>query len=682
MKRKMQMYNLRAYLTLPNWGFLIVSFMIIWGCAWLIYTYSVKAEAHDVVVNETLPILSKLFSETYRLDRLIGDPEELLQKTSDYTNILDFKFLSYSGKGLNDILLKLPIQTEEGDLDYGVYSINPTTGRFECEQGSNCSKGQDEAQKEFDYVQLKDLLNYIKDDVKDTIEKVVLGSVLPIFKGMFVDKISETFADGRNVLVVMESKTPNKVCKNSSSDKVKYSSKGLLKSGGRSDPEVKKWTTKSPKWNLLSQPITPNNTEGRYETGCIKIDGESTLSLWFSLHYPVEPPTYILKSGYGRIIFIIWVLFITMYLVILKQGRKDITALVRYTKSLETQKERQKSNIPKRIKNRPGLRKLGDSIWKLRLSLVSKDQFAETIGIVSHAMLKPSRKVYMRAEKLKAKYFEMSTEKRDRYFDSLLNDSYGLFKLQEKTLFLSDVLRKEKLNDFSEVNMYDLLNKTINDKQEELKEKGISVDNALLLDLVLKADLDLVGTILDLALDNAIKYNKSGGNITIEQKVSANNTLDILIKNSGIEMSKVIKEFYNRIFLGHSPSSPNLVTNKGSHGLGLKTIYEIMRLHFGKVSIHSSDEIYTGTVLKLTFPAAGYLAPEQTSTTSIKKTEEKAADEDKVSGNKALGPEEILDLELFNIPKDEGMRSMITTSGIGYVALSALIYLFISGHLF
>jgi len=702
-KRKAQMYNLRAYLTLPTLSFLISSFVMIWICAWLIYTYSVKSAARDVIVDETLPILSELFSEAYALENQLEDfvknPDALLNKTVNFSNILNKQFLNYSGKGLTDALLELPIQSEEGYPDYGIYSINPATGEYECEQESNCLQGRDKNKKKLDYVKLKDFLNYVKSDVKDTIEDIVMNVAIkqaPVIKGIFVNRIDNVFSSSKNTFVVMK-KTSGQSCEGNLGGAVKHSSDRNLVGENRSNPTVKNWTTKSPEWSLFSQKM---NTESRYETDCVLIDSnDGTLSLWFSLHYEIKPPIYILSSGYGRIVFIVWLIFATMYILILRQGRKDIFALEEYTKSLETLEARQKQvTPPERIDNRIGLRKLRKSIWKLRSSLVSKDEYAESIGSLSHAMLKPSQKLCMRSDILKNKHSEMSDEKREKYINSLYTDSHTLWKLQGKTLLYSDVLKQEKLDDLSKVNMYDLLIKSIDDKQDELKEKEVSVSNTLSPDLCLKADKELVGSILDMALDNAIKYNISGGTVTIQQKGDADGRLDILIQNSGIGMSQEVEEFYRRIFSDLSTSSTQSKVKKGSHGIGLKAIYRIMKLHGGKVSIHPKYGTSSDTTLKLTFIAAGYEAPKDSPTTPVKaEPEEKVANEgvfnpfpvgdysltkDIINDTQASDPKELVDSEPFDKSKDEDMRSMITTSGIGYVAFVAAIYLFVSGSLF
>ena len=319
--------------------------MMIWICAWLIYTYSVKSAARDVTVHEVLPILSELFSEAYDLESQLQDlsknPDTLLGETVNFSKRLDDQFLNYFDKGLTNALLELPVQSEDGYPDYGVYSINPVTNEYECE--SNCPQGRGKNNKKFDYIKLQSLLNYVKTDVKDTIDEALITAAInqaPLIKGIFVNRIDGVFSSSDNDFVVMKT-ISGQSCKDNSTGIVKHSSDMSLVGKNRANPTVKNWTTQSSKWSLFSQKL---NTESRYETNCTFIGSNNDgLSLWFRLHYEIKPPLYILSSGYGRIVYLVWLIFAIMCITILRQGRRGAFELERHPKSLETKETRQKN---------------------------------------------------------------------------------------------------------------------------------------------------------------------------------------------------------------------------------------------------------------------------------------------------------------------------------------------------
>jgi len=677
-KIKMLMYHVRTYLTKQTLSVLIASFLMIWICAWLIYTYSAKAAARDVVIEETLPILSTIFAEAYSFD------ESIKQPGNETVDTLQNDFILHLAKYSSMI----------PNLSYNFISE-----AYECpEYDMYCSHG-------------KQVFEAVEDGLNDAIVKAI-AKAMPNIKIQATGVISDAFKvsskDGVNSIVIIEHQDQNSSqCLHNSKNTVRYSTNLDLIGKKQSDDNVKELTTTSPKWSVISQlkkikkSFTENRTETRRQTqtGCRPIETNgNALSLWFSLDYKVETPMYILQSGYSSIVYLVWLVFATMYFLTLRQGRKDLVALEKYTRNLVAEKGFQPDNIPKRIRGNIGLWRLAQRIKKLRSSLVSGGYFQERIGLAAHAMLKPSRKMYMRIEKLKARHDDMSAEKKDEYYKSLLNDAYYLHKLHQKILRLSRVLKINTLDqkNKSGVNIYDLFDKIKNDKKEGLNEKNITVNNNLPSEFILKADPELLESALELALDNAIKYNISDGSITIDQCGDAKSKPSIRIKNSGAGMSLEKIRHYSDVFSNSSPTSSALKGDIGSNGFGLQTIHEIMKLHGGAASICSNDMTSSYTCLQLTFEVKGRKKPQNIPATPIKEEpEEKVSDEvvfnpfpvgghdyllpeEKTNNSIALESEEVVDPESFDRPRAEGMKNMITTSGIGYVALAVAMFYFIN----
>lgn len=96
--------------------------------------------------------------------------------------------------------------------------------------------------------------------------------------------------------------------------------------------------------------------------------------------------------------------------------------------------------------------------------------------------------------------------------------------------------------------------------------------------------------------DNAIKYNKDGGSVTIKLE-SDERDASVTVKDTGIgipqeHQSRVFERFY-RVDKSHSRAS-------GGTGLGLSIVKHAVQYHHGRISLQS--EVDKGTEIKVTFP--------------------------------------------------------------------------------
>jgi two-component system sensor histidine kinase CiaH len=102
--------------------------------------------------------------------------------------------------------------------------------------------------------------------------------------------------------------------------------------------------------------------------------------------------------------------------------------------------------------------------------------------------------------------------------------------------------------------------------------------------------------LLYILLDNALKYNRPGGSVTLECTLSAN-TLEIRVVDTGIgipteELPLVFERFY-RVDKARTRS------NRG-HGLGLSIAAWIVQAHEGSISAYSRPD--GGTTISVSLP--------------------------------------------------------------------------------
>lgn len=167
-----------------------------------------------------------------------------------------------------------------------------------------------------------------------------------------------------------------------------------------------------------------------------------------------------------------------------------------------------------------------------------------------------------------------------------------------------------------EINLNRVAEEIIKLFQTQAGEKDISIKNLLPPDLpTVYADVDKISQILTNLIDNAIKFTKEAGTVTIEGK-KVNNQVEISIIDTGIGIAK---EDFPLIFdKFHRLELPTGQKVRGS-GLGLSISKAIIEMHHGKIWVESElgkgsnftfslpeyeEDIYFKDVLKRKFSFA------------------------------------------------------------------------------
>lgn len=116
---------------------------------------------------------------------------------------------------------------------------------------------------------------------------------------------------------------------------------------------------------------------------------------------------------------------------------------------------------------------------------------------------------------------------------------------------------------------------------------------------VIKGNSVLVYRVLFNLVENAIKYNKTGGKVTITSTVTQDQIVSITIADNGIgmmpeEIAHIWEPFY-RVDKSRS-------REMGGSGLGLSIVKKIIDKHSGKIYVNSMPN--TGTTFIIQFPMA------------------------------------------------------------------------------
>jgi len=109
------------------------------------------------------------------------------------------------------------------------------------------------------------------------------------------------------------------------------------------------------------------------------------------------------------------------------------------------------------------------------------------------------------------------------------------------------------------------------------------------------ADENMTKTIVRNLINNAIKFTNKGGEISIALYKNGND-IELIISDNGIGMTENQLE---EILDNEKFVSSYGTNNESGTGLGLKLVYEFVRLNNGEISVDSRKNVGTTFYIKL-----------------------------------------------------------------------------------
>lgn len=176
----------------------------------------------------------------------------------------------------------------------------------------------------------------------------------------------------------------------------------------------------------------------------------------------------------------------------------------------------------------------------------------------------------------------------NRQFLKIIQDHTDRIRdLIDDLLSLSHLESKEISLDKTPVNLRRQVEEVILGFRVQLKKKGIDMRNDVPEGLTVSADRNMVVQVFTNLIDNAIKFNKDRGIITIRAELSGN-TVRACVEDTGLGMpSRDLERVFERFYRVDKARSREL----GGTGLGLSIVKHIIELHGGAVGVESTEGI-------------------------------------------------------------------------------------------
>jgi len=135
------------------------------------------------------------------------------------------------------------------------------------------------------------------------------------------------------------------------------------------------------------------------------------------------------------------------------------------------------------------------------------------------------------------------------------------------------------------VHLNEILQTLAEEYQFLAEARGIQLDIRISPQLFVSGDAEMLRRAVSNILDNAVKYNRDGGWITLSGETVAEN-VRVIVANTGPGVAEAeIPRVFDQFFRGEKSRS----SHYGGSGLGLAIVKRIMELHGGKITFESQE---------------------------------------------------------------------------------------------
>lgn len=266
----------------------------------------------------------------------------------------------------------------------------------------------------------------------------------------------------------------------------------------------------------------------------------------------------------------------------------------RYTKAEQDILMFVSSQIAMAIYKKKAADEVAASELQLKELNASKDKL---FSIIAHDLRSPFHALLGLSDLLATEVDEFSREEIAKFAGEMNSSLKNQFKLLENLLDWSRLQTGRMQYAPVKINLAEKINDISALLSGNALKKNISIINNVLNNAFVLADANMLQSILQNLLANAIKFTKSGGTIDVKSESTDGKMVKIFVKDTGVGISK---DNLQKIFRTDSTVTTQGTENERGTGLGLLLCKEMIERHGGTLSVES--ELEKGTTFLFTLP--------------------------------------------------------------------------------
>jgi signal transduction histidine kinase len=240
--------------------------------------------------------------------------------------------------------------------------------------------------------------------------------------------------------------------------------------------------------------------------------------------------------------------------------------------------------------------KLADSLKEIQQLNAAKDRL---FSIIAHDLSGPFNGILGFSELLISNFDNLTTYKQKEYIAQIHKSSRNGYQLLENLLEWSRCQMSLISYNPQSTELKQVANAVLDLLKTNAENKQISISNHIQPDLLVYADLNMLNSILLNLINNAIKFTKNGGNVTIQAE-TMNGFVRVTVSDNGVGISDVQKQ---KLFKIEANSKTAGTNNERGTGLGLLLCKEFVERHGGEIGFESQSKgENTGSIFYFTVP--------------------------------------------------------------------------------
>ena len=222
------------------------------------------------------------------------------------------------------------------------------------------------------------------------------------------------------------------------------------------------------------------------------------------------------------------------------------------------------------------------SHWVIKPVEKAWDQQRQFVADASHELKTPLSVIMANAELMQSG--DPDGEERKTYSGNILSTTYQMRALVENMLEMARVDNGTMKMNFDVVDFSQLVSDAALSFQLLYEEKGMGLRCAAGEGIEIHGSEQHLYQVMDVLLDNALKYSTPGGMVSMDLVRSGKNCL-LSVSSPGEPISKEdLKNIFKRFYRADKARAMN-----GSYGLGLSIAESIVEAHRGKIWAESKN---------------------------------------------------------------------------------------------
>lgn len=218
------------------------------------------------------------------------------------------------------------------------------------------------------------------------------------------------------------------------------------------------------------------------------------------------------------------------------------------------------------------------SRWAIKPVEAAWTQQRQFVADASHELKTPLSVIMANAELLQ------NGAENQKFAQDILTTSYQMRSLVEELLEMARVDNGSLKLQFSELDMSQTVRDAVMSFSLLYEERGMGLRSAIEDGLFVRGSEHHLFQVLDVLLDNALKYSASGGMVSVDLCRSGKNAL-LSVASPGEPLSKTeLSDIFKRFYRADKARAMN-----GSYGLGLSIAESVVTAHKGKIWAESAD---------------------------------------------------------------------------------------------